>query len=149
MLENINNVFKIQKHFSGQISLSGSCPGTYDETQKELHSPNYPRDYGNNADCQWNIQASTGRRIEIRFADFRLEPQSECQFDWLQIHDGRDSSSPIIGSKMCGSTIPNNIVSSENNLHLRFRSDHSVPEKGFNINYQVAGNNFYNTDVIS
>lgn len=127
------------------MSVSGSCRGTFHEN--EITSPNFPSPYSNNMDCQWTIQPPSDSRIELNFAAFELESDSNCRYDWLKVHDGRDESSPIIGGgRMCGKNIPENIVSNGNILHLIFKSDSSVPEKGFKIHYyKIASMCFYNT----
>ena len=42
--------------------------------------------------------------------------------DNLQIRDGNDENAPLIYDKLCGSTIPYPIISSENTLLVRFQS---------------------------
>lgn len=57
-----------------------------------------------------------------------------CNFDFLQIHDGPSASSHMIG-KYCGSRAPNggslNTTSFE--VYLWFRSDASVSSDGFEV----------------
>ena len=45
--------------------------------------------------------------------------------DWLEIHDGPNETSPIIGKEMCGSQkdIPYLIKSTGNELFVSFHSD--------------------------
>ena len=43
--------------------------------------------------------------------------------DWLLIRDGSNKEAPPIGSKMCGSTVPQPIVGSGNELFIEFHSD--------------------------
>lgn len=64
------------------------------------------------------------------FPSFNLEPG----YDFLHIYDGRDSLSPLIGS-FYGSQLPGRIESSSNSLFLAFRSDASVSNAGFVIDY--------------
>lgn len=61
---------------------------------------------------------------------FSLEPG----YDFLHIYDGPDSLSPLIGS-FYGSQLPERIESSSNSLFLAFRSDASVSNTGFVIDY--------------
>ena len=117
----------------GQITLSGSCSGTYKTNKNEITTPNYPGHYGHHDDCNWKIEAPQGRRIELRFVAFSLESSTDCRYDWLQVYDGRSSSSRTIGSKMCGNSPPASIVSRGNYLYLRFKSDEDTPSTGFKI----------------
>ena len=48
------------------LTISGSSTG-------EIESPNYPSDYPNNADCQWQITVDIGSTINMTFIDFDLE----------------------------------------------------------------------------
>lgn len=68
------------------------------------------------------------------FCSFSLEPG----YDFLHIYDGPDSLSPLIGS-FYGSQLPERIESSSNNLFLAFRSDASVSNAGFVIEYTGEG----------
>lgn len=68
------------------------------------------------------------------FPSFNLEPG----YDFLHIYDGRDSLSPLIGS-FYGSQLPGRIESSSNSLFLAFRSDASVSNAGFVIDYTGKG----------
>lgn len=68
------------------------------------------------------------------FSRFNLEPG----YDFLHIYDGRDSLSPLIGS-FYGSQLPSRIESSSNSLFLAFRSDASVSNAGFVIDYTGKG----------
>lgn len=127
------------KKFLEETSLSGSCPGTYNEAENKIDSPNFPRNYGNNNDCEWNIQVPVGKRIQLRFTTFDLESESNCGYDWLNVYDGGGSSAQSIQGRMCGNNRPSNILSSGNRLHLRFKSDMSVPKTGFQIYYEMKG----------
>lgn len=68
------------------------------------------------------------------FPSFNLEPG----YDFLHIYDGRDSLSPLLGS-FYGSQLPGRIESSSNSLFLAFRSDASVSNAGFVIDYTGKG----------
>ena len=55
------------------------------------------------------------------------------RYDWLEVHDGDNANSPLIGSTLCGSNIPQTIVSSGNELFVHFTSDGYVPSTGYQI----------------
>ena len=63
-----------------------------------------------------------------------MEYDSGCDYDSLTIYDGVSSSSHEL-AKLCGESLPKDIASSSNTLHLRFISDFSVIDDGFVINY--------------
>lgn len=54
-----------------------------------------------------------------------------------QIHDGRSSSSYMIG-RFCGKSLPKNgnIISTHNQLYLWFRSDNSTAHEGFELSWE-------------
>lgn len=54
-----------------------------------------------------------------------------------QIHDGRSSSSFMIG-RYCGNNLPRggNIISTHNQLYLWFRSDNSTAHDGFELSWE-------------
>uniref|UniRef100_A0A6I8NZE7 CUB and Sushi multiple domains 2 n=1 Tax=Ornithorhynchus anatinus TaxID=9258 RepID=A0A6I8NZE7_ORNAN len=85
----------------------------------------------------FSLQVSHGRNqlwedLTLAVADihFSLEPG----YDFLHIYDGLDSLSPLIGS-FYGAQVPDRIESSSNSLFLAFRSDASVSNAGFVIEY--------------
>ena len=57
----------------------------------------------------------------------------------LIIYDGKDSTSPIIGGKLCGSIIPTTIVSSSNELYIRFQSTVKGDNAGFKLLVEEKG----------
>ena len=115
------------------LEVSGTCSGTFDNEQNEITTPNYPNDYTSSKTCYWNVNAPSGKRVELRFVDFKLESSSNCRYDYLEIYDGASSGSSKIGNRLCGSTRPSNKVSSGNRLYLKWRSDDSEHHSGFKI----------------
>jgi cubilin len=79
---------------SGQIikvtKRQDDCSGYFDELSGTFNSPGYPGDYPNNAVCSWEIEAPPEYRIRLTFPDFRLEPSSNCEKDFVEVYDGKD-----------------------------------------------------------
>lgn len=48
------------------LSLS-ACGGRMDMSQGVIASPNYPSPYPGNQNCEWVVQVTTGRTIEVVF----------------------------------------------------------------------------------
>ena len=94
-------------------------------------TPNYPDPYDTNLDCKLTLTFED--RVSIVFEDFYLESGSTCQRDWLEVHDGEDSNSSLIGEKLCGYDIPSPIESSGNSMTLVFHSDDNDNYRGFKI----------------
>ena len=122
------------------IQISGSCgPGTYNNLRSEITTPNYPDNYPNNRNCNWDIIASSGR-IELEFEEFALEYDSSCIHDFLDIYNGGTiSSTRRIGSRLCGRSRPSNKISSGNQMHLRWKSDGVTVRRGFKIKVKIPG----------
>ena len=78
--------------------------------------------------CTVTIRFDEELRIQLEFKDLEAKSIRTCYgencegSDWLEIHDGNSSSSPLIGQRFCGKKIPNPIVSTGNELHLQFQS---------------------------
>ncbi|CAH0396981.1 unnamed protein product [Chilo suppressalis] len=116
---------------------SRSCSGVLDAEEGSLIYPLTNSSYDHNSKCAWVIHTATDKVINVTFSKFNLEPEPECMYDFLQIHDGRTSSSQLIG-RFCGNDLPKggNIISSNNNLYLWFRSDKTVAKEGFALHWE-------------
>ncbi|XP_033756765.1 suppressor of tumorigenicity 14 protein-like isoform X2 [Pecten maximus] len=90
--------------------------------------------YGNNNDCTWRINAPTGKVIRLTSANFHLEADNQCSYDFLAVYDGSSSGAKLIG-KFCG-TQSVSVVSSGTHLFLEFITDDSVHFSGFQLNYR-------------
>ncbi|KAH0623685.1 hypothetical protein JD844_006732 [Phrynosoma platyrhinos] len=91
-------------------------------------SPFYPGNYPNAADCIWTIRTWTSSRIRLTFGTI----QTECGFDYVEIYDGY-LYSQLLGRKCSGSTVT--FISTSNVLTVRFHSDYSVTQTGFDAFY--------------
>ncbi|KAG8506888.1 CUB and sushi domain-containing protein 2 [Galemys pyrenaicus] len=124
---------KIENRFFWQPSpptCMAPCGGDLTGPSGVILSPNYPEPYPPGKECDWKVTVSPDYVIALVFNIFNLEPG----YDFLHIYDGRDSLSPLIGS-FYGSQLPSRIESSSNSLFLAFRSDASVSNAGFVIDY--------------
>ncbi|XP_069079880.1 CUB and sushi domain-containing protein 2 [Pleurodeles waltl] len=106
------------------------CGGNLTGTSGVILSPQYPEPYPPGKECDWRLKVSPDYVIALVFNAFNLEPG----YDFLHIYDGSNSLSPLIGS-FYGSQLPERIESSSNSLFLAFRSDASVSNAGFIIEY--------------
>ena len=69
---------------------------------------------------------------------FQVENHDNCVYDYLEVRDGHEDDSPLIG-KYCGYKVPEDIRSSSNKLYVKFVSDGSVQKAGFAATF-VKGN---------
>lgn len=98
-------------------------------------SPNYPKSYGTNVECQVEIQFPDIMKVSLIFEEFELyqHVDDECGYHWLEIRDGGNTSSPNLRSKLCGDDIPGLIQSSGNMLKIILHSDEHEMDGGFKI----------------
>ena len=93
------------------LDATTSCGGNFFTDSGIIRSPGYPNtNYPHQRDCVWLIEVQNGRQIVLNVTHFELENNSNCRFDYLEIHNGREERSPLIG-KFCGTTIPKSITS--------------------------------------
>lgn len=69
----------------------------------------------------------------ITFTSFQLESHSDCNYDFLELHDGGAGHRRI--AKLCGLNVPQPIQSTTNKVWMRFKSDASDSMSGFTANY--------------
>uniref|UniRef100_A0A673JPD9 Neuropilin n=1 Tax=Sinocyclocheilus rhinocerous TaxID=307959 RepID=A0A673JPD9_9TELE len=102
-----------------------------------LTSPGYPVSYYPSQKCTWVITApGPNQRILINFnPHFDLEDR-ECKYDYVEVRDGVDESGQLVG-KYCGKIAPSPVVSSGNQLFIKFASDYETHGAGFSIRYEI------------
>lgn len=95
--------------------------------------------YPINAKCEWTLQVNQGATIELRFSMISMESDHSCSYDYVEVRDGDNPKSPVIG-RYCGDKSPPPIRSSGSSLHIRFVSDGYNNFDGFFATFQeVSG----------
>ncbi|XP_021927790.1 cubilin [Zootermopsis nevadensis] len=89
-------------------------------------------EYGHNVNCAWRIITNTTKILQLNFTKFDIEHSPNCEFDFLQVHDGRSAGAHLLG-RYC-TNIPN-ITSTHNKIYLWFRTDHSNARGGFALTW--------------
>ena len=89
--------------------------------------------YENNMDCQWNITSNAW--VELTFDHF----DTELFDDYLTVYDGASLSAPVIG-RFSGRNPPPPLVSSSNNLYVRFETDAAQNKQYEGIRAKYRGN---------
>ncbi|XP_040210579.1 CUB and sushi domain-containing protein 3-like [Rana temporaria] len=107
------------------------CGGHFSSPSGVILSPGWPGYYKDSLNCEWVIEAEPGRSIKITFERF----QTELNYDVLEVHDGPNLLSPIVGS-FNGTQVPQFLFSSMNYLYLLFTTDNSRSNNGFKIHYE-------------
>jgi Peptidase C10 family/CUB domain/Spi protease inhibitor/Secretion system C-terminal sorting domain len=140
-------------YYLGQDAILGIMP----PTAEFCSSMEYTQDYWtfndgssyswyqNDMSCEWLINPTNGGPIRLSFSDFKTESLK----DILYVYDGSDANAPLIGS-YSGTQIPSTIVSSGDELFLRFDTDNATQKEGWVATYTnqpVAIETYENIDV--
>nr|CAB3234570.1 cubilin-like [Phallusia mammillata] len=122
------------------FAQSATCGSLLSGTSGTFETPNYPGDYPEDTTCKWVIEVPTGSIVELKFSTFQTESlEKNCEeSDLVQIFDGNSESSPVLHSRLCGSNIPRDFVSTGNSMTVVFKStEDSFGEKGFAATYSA------------
>lgn len=95
-----------------------------------LESPNYPEEYQSSKECVWRLTVPQDYQVALKFQSFEIENHDNCVYDYVEVRDGHNSDSPLIGV-YCGYKLPPDIRSTGNKLLVKFVSDSSVQKAGF------------------
>uniref|UniRef100_A0A8C5IVU3 Uncharacterized protein n=1 Tax=Junco hyemalis TaxID=40217 RepID=A0A8C5IVU3_JUNHY len=118
--------------WSGPIPKCGApCGGHFSSPSGVILSPGWPGYYKDSLNCEWVIEAEPGHSIKITFERF----QTELNYDVLEVHDGPNLLSPLLGSYN-GTQVPQFLFSSSNFMYLLFTTDNSRSNNGFKIHYE-------------
>ncbi|GAB0192284.1 tolloid-like protein 2 [Grus japonensis] len=123
-------------HENGHDCKEAGCEHKLSGAEGTMSSPNWPDKYPSRKECTWDISATPGHRVKVTFNEFEIEQHQECAYDHLEMYDGPNSKSPILG-RFCGSKKPDPVVASTNKMFLRFYSDASVQRKGFQAKHST------------
>ncbi|CAB0044896.1 unnamed protein product [Trichogramma brassicae] len=102
--------------------------------QKKGFFAQHMTDYDHRMDCDWTIEAPLGKNVHLNFLSFDLEDEIDCSYDWVEVHSGLDTSSPSYG-RLCGNTNTTDIISINEALLVRFRTDDTITKSGFAAKY--------------
>ncbi|XP_063159632.1 cubilin [Candoia aspera] len=117
-------------HFSYKAS---GCNREYNQSFGYLKSPGWPDQYPRNLDCTIILRSPVNHTISLFFSSFSLE-DTGCQNDYLEVRNGSDTSSPLLG-KYCGNTLPNPIYPKNHVVYLHFKSDVLLSYEGYEITW--------------
>ena len=99
-----------------------------------IMSPNYPNNYEASSDCTMTIRFSADQKVLLTVEAFDVEYQSTCSYDYLSVHDGFGYNEPMIGSKLCGSSLSGTTLQSTGNtMTLYFHTDDGQTRNGFKL----------------
>lgn len=111
------------------------CGGKLTHPSGSLTSPNYPRRYDHEIVCIWEIAIEYGFNIKFTVHDVEMEGSVDCLFDSLTIAHDRSFNNTI--TRFCEAIrTPIVITVDGHQAFVRFESDESHSNKGFNVTYE-------------
>ncbi|XP_071478891.1 bone morphogenetic protein 1 homolog [Diadema antillarum] len=110
------------------------CGGHIERISGTLQSSNYPDDYHPNKECIWHITMPENYTVGLSFQSFEIERHETCIYDYVEVRDGHEESSPLIG-RYCGYFLPDDVKSTGNRMMVKFVSDGSVNKGGFSADF--------------
>ncbi|XP_053365761.1 deleted in malignant brain tumors 1 protein-like [Clarias gariepinus] len=99
-------------------------------------SPYYPNYYHGNTYCVWQLLAPAGQTIFLSFQDLDLD--SCCSCDYVKVHDGRSTSSRLIGQLCHSNRSHMNFQSSSSYMTVLFKSDYYGAGRGFKAYFSAS-----------
>ncbi|XP_024431584.2 cubilin [Desmodus rotundus] len=121
-------------------SFVSRCGSHFTKPSGYIISPNYPRQYDNNMNCTYFIEASPTSVVLLTFVSFHLEARSaitgSCDGDGVRIISGHSAASPPLAT-VCGdeSLAP---ITVSGPVLLNFYSNSHATDFGFKFSYQIA-----------
>ncbi|XP_013797015.2 cubilin [Apteryx mantelli] len=110
------------------------CSREYNQSFGYLKSPGWPGHHPNNIDCSIVLRAPLNHTISLFFHAFSLQDSIQCSRDFLEVRNGSDGQSPLLG-RFCGNTVPSPIFPKNHIVYLHFKSDTSVAHDGYEITW--------------
>uniref|UniRef100_H2YCE1 CUB domain-containing protein n=1 Tax=Ciona savignyi TaxID=51511 RepID=H2YCE1_CIOSA len=95
-----------------------------------ITSPDFPSNYPNNVDCEWNLLGVGGKQVELSFNG----GVTETCCDYVDIFDGSNKLARLKGTFSAVS-----YISTTGGLRVVFHTDSSVTRSGFNASFVEAG----------
>ncbi|XP_017085480.2 dorsal-ventral patterning protein tolloid [Drosophila eugracilis] len=128
---------------SHSTACGGYLRATSQVQQFYSHARFGNQDYDDGMDCEWTIAAPDNSYVQLIFLTFDIESSENCTFDYVQVFSDIDDVfgqyGPMYG-QYCGNVLPQDINSMTHSLLVRFKTDGSVPMKGFSASYVAVPN---------
>lgn len=98
-----------------------------------IESPGSGR-YPPNKDCLWKLWLSENETLQLKFIEFDLEQDEQCNYDYVNIIEEDSIGNLLSNTKLCGShLISMNSTASVVSIH--FHSDSYIEAGGFKLMY--------------
>ncbi|KAJ7380792.1 hypothetical protein OS493_007174 [Desmophyllum pertusum] len=116
----------------GALAVQG-CGSVVNNT---LKSPEYPKNYPNNMDCNYSVPIPQGMKMTVVVNYFKLEYEESCSYDYLQVTIKSNQKSSF-QKKYCGVKSTENVipVPAGDSVVFTFHTDKNNQEKGFHFTF--------------
>ena len=112
------------------------CDFVLEAPSGHINTSGYPNSpYTSNSNCTWIIELPAYKNIELKFDQMAIEDSPNCAKDQVTIVNGKGKDAISLGS-YCGNKLPPTIQSSTEIVTIKFISDGTVNNKGFNLQYR-------------
>ncbi|KAG7234218.1 hypothetical protein INR49_005495 [Caranx melampygus] len=113
-----------------------TCGGRLKTFPGYLTSPGFPMEYPPSQRCLWVISApEPTQKIILTFNSFFHLGDKQCENDYVEIYDGADERSSMLG-RFCGSVAPSPLISSGSEVLIKFvTDDENSDQAGFSVRY--------------
>ena len=127
---------------SGGGSASSFCSGNSVLTASSdvFSDGSGSANYQDNADCSWLIQPTGASQITLTFTSF----DTELNYDSVKVYDGVNEYAALLLEWTGNTTPPNAITSTTGAMYVRFVSDASQTDAGWEASYTSSGTAFCN-----
>ncbi|XP_043836314.1 deleted in malignant brain tumors 1 protein-like [Dromiciops gliroides] len=109
------------------------CGGLLLKPKGTFSSPSYLENYPHSVQCVWEIEVPKTYRISLTLKTFEDEHSLSCSSSHVDIFDGSQSSSDLLG-RFCD-TSNETFLSPSNKMKVQFSSDSFVTKSGFQASY--------------
>ncbi|RWS11455.1 cubilin-like protein, partial [Dinothrombium tinctorium] len=126
--------------------LTRGCGGVFHDQWHTFTSPNYPRQYDNNVECEWLIEVDPTFHVNISFyGRFEIEKEANCNNDYVRIEEMINDKWVKIG-QYCGFTTPDTVTSRSHKVRIKFLTNNAVTGDGFMLTYTLACGDIFTGD---
>lgn len=115
--------------------------GLMTDREGNFTSPGFPLGYPSNTYCVWTIRVDDDEAvIDLSFTDFSVGSQGpQCQNAFVRVYDGAVMDRRTVMATLCGSTLPQGLMSTRNSLTVVLNVFGSVVKfTGFRATYSTT-----------
>ncbi|KAK7092657.1 hypothetical protein V1264_008370 [Littorina saxatilis] len=115
------------------VSWTLVCAKTYQSHSRNIEIPRGSGGY----DCTFIIRRTQPYVIRLSFNDVHLGNDTiNCTTNYIEVRDGDDENSPLLGQRYCGgTTIPDTTTSSQSMMWIRYVTDDFNQDARFIVHY--------------